>query len=190
MEETQALAENAADAGQMRLFFALWPDDATRAALMRLQSGLSGRRTAYGNLHVTLAFLGRQPAAHLPVLRSMLHALPGREMMLEINRLGYFPRNRIAWAGMDRPPEALLELHRALAQALQAGGIAFDAHGPFRPHITLVRNADAPEDKPFEPIHWMARDIALVQSDMQARGVAYRVMEMRRFKGDLQATDR
>ena len=68
---TTAIPEN------LRLFYALWPDQATRAALMRLQSGLAGRRIAPGNLHLTLAFLGMQPSALLPQLAGALDSTSG-----------------------------------------------------------------------------------------------------------------
>jgi 2'-5' RNA ligase len=166
---------------QLRLFYALWPDEAARTDLARLQSRVAGRRTASGNLHITLAFLGRQSAANLPSLRAILHGLQGSTMLLEMDRIGYFPRNRIAWAGMHRPPPALIELQRHLMSALEASGIAFDGKSSFRPHVTLARDAVQPADLPFDPVRWMARDIALVESDMQARGVAYRVLELRRL---------
>jgi 2'-5' RNA ligase len=87
-----------------RLFYALWPDDATRTALMQLQINFGGRLTRYENLHITLAFLGEQPTALLPALKDLLDHLPKSEMTVTLDRLGYFPRNHITLARDASPP--------------------------------------------------------------------------------------
>ena len=50
---------------KLRLFFALWPDSRTRAAIAALAGQVAaqtgGRATAPDNVHLTLAFLGAQP---------------------------------------------------------------------------------------------------------------------------------
>lgn len=160
----------------LRLFFALWPAPQTRAALAALQSRVAGRQTRPGNLHITLAFLGMQPAATLPALRAILASLPPSDFLLEIDRLGYFSRRRIAWAGAHRVPEALPALHHALSQALLRDGIAFDRRASFTPHVTLARDADPPPDLPFDPVRWRVGQIALVQSSTTTEGAAYRVL--------------
>ncbi|MGV3652978.1 MAG: 2'-5' RNA ligase family protein, partial [Noviherbaspirillum sp.] len=71
----------------LRLFFALWPDQETRTALAALQSHVPGRRIRPGNLHVTLVFLGLQPAALLPTLRAILASLPPPDFLLEVDRI-------------------------------------------------------------------------------------------------------
>lgn len=163
----------------MRLFFALWPDAAARASLSNLQYGLHGRLTTAHNLHVTLAFLGQQPAARLPLFERILFELPQADIALHIDRIGYFTRKRIAWAGMHAVPQALIDLRMALVQALGRNEIPFDAQSAFKPHITLARDANQPEDMPFDAIDWHATQAVLVQSQLQKDGVAYRVVAMR-----------
>ncbi|MEA5097746.1 MAG: RNA 2',3'-cyclic phosphodiesterase, partial [Burkholderiaceae bacterium] len=124
------------------LFYALWPDDATRAGLVKLQTQLRGRLTRQPNLHLTLAFLGPQPDALQPLLRSILTRLEFTPMTLEINRVGHFPKNRIAWAGMHETPSALAQLQRTLTQELARKGIRSDNDRAYRPHITLARDAE------------------------------------------------
>jgi len=165
--------------GTMRLFYALWPDDAVRASFMRLQTVFKGRHTAYANLHLTLAFLGQQPAHLLPTLQTILSQLPGKSIPLVIDRAGYFRKQRIAWAGMHAAPDALQDLQSALTASLQRHGIAFDAHPTFKPHVTLARNGAPPEDQPFEPIHWRACQVALVRSSNGAEGVRYQLLASR-----------
>lgn len=167
----------------LRLFYALWPDQATRAALMRLQSALTGRRIAPGNLHLTLAFLGMQSSALLPQLEHILSQLASPAIELVLDSLGYFPKHRIAWAGMQQVPEPLETLQQALTAALLQQQIRFDQLSRFKPHITLARAAHVPTDSACHPIIWRADHIALVQSTTLADGPQYRVLASRRLKG-------
>lgn len=158
------------------LFYALWPDDATRAALAQLQTHVKGRLTRMPNLHLTLAFLGPQPEALMPVLRSILAHLKAEPMDLDIDRLGHFARNRIAWAGMHALPHALTKLHGTLSQELGRRGITTDSGKAFRPHITLARDADAPADAPFEPFRWRAERIVLARSPLPEEKPFYQIL--------------
>ena len=58
-----------------RVFFALWPDDATRAAISRATREAvrlsGGRPIAKERLHVTVAFLGELTAAGLEAARAV-----------------------------------------------------------------------------------------------------------------------
>ena len=161
----------------LRLFYALWPDEETRAALAGLQMSVAeGRLTRPQNLHMTLAFLGQQSSSNLPKLRTILSQLPAFETALEFDRIGYFSNKRIAWAGMHRVPDALLELQHDLMAALRQHGIAFDHTTQFKPHVTLARNASAPTEILFRPILWRAHRVALAQSTSQAGGPSYRLL--------------
>lgn len=165
----------------LRLFFALWPEAEVRTALHDLQALTPGRHTRSEHLHMTLAFLGRQPAQLLPVLKTILATLPDTDAELRIDRLGYFRKNRIAWAGTHAAPESLTALHAALAQALEQHGIAFDRATRFRPHITLAREAEPPLEQAFEPFTWQLHQLALVESTQEAGRLAYRVLAMRKL---------
>jgi 2'-5' RNA ligase len=152
------------DAAQ-RLFFALLPDAATRAALARLQPLAPGRAVPAENLHLTLAFLGRQPGAAVAPLEQVLARLALPPLALRVDTLGYFAGPRIAWAGTTRPPAALLDLQARLMAALQQAGFAPDSHGGFRPHVTLARQAaPPPPDAAFAPLDWRVGRIALLAS--------------------------
>ncbi|UMR31308.1 RNA 2',3'-cyclic phosphodiesterase [Massilia sp. MB5] len=149
-----------------KLFFALWPDPATRSALAALQSQLAGRATPPDKLHLTLAFLGQQAATALPPLLDILHALPVPPLRLEIDYFGYFSKPRIAWAGMSAVPPALLALQDDLMRRLEAAGFSAATHGEFRPHVTLMREAKTapPAAAACAPIGWEVKEIALVES--------------------------
>jgi len=164
-----------------RLFYALWPGDATRAALVRWQDHVQGRKIARENLHITLAFLGQQPITLIPTLQEIMMGLPPPDMTLVLDRLGYFPRNRVAWAGIGGVPEALMALQQTLTQALAQHGIAFNDQSGFRPHVTLARDALAPGEVAVEAIHWRVGQLVLAQSTTDRDGSFYRVLAAREF---------
>lgn len=160
----------------LRLFYALWPCASTRMALTQLQPPLAGRQTHHEDLHLTLAFLGAQPASRLPALHDILTALPTPSMALQLDRIGYFPNSRIAWAGMQSTPAALSSLRENLLAQLAGHGINGAARGAFTPHVTLARNAPPPEPVAINPIHWQAQQLVLVESLTQDNGVRYRIL--------------
>lgn len=163
----------------LRLFFALWPDDTTRSALMRLQTNLNGRIVPYSNLHMTLAFLGQQPAQVMDTCKDILLRLRAQPSLLTLDRLGYFSRNRVAWAGVHEAPAGLTALHDEIADALAERGISARDQQTFKPHVTLARDAATPGDISFAPVPWRAAQVALVKSAMLPSGSAYEVLALR-----------
>ena len=157
-------------------FYALWPDDATRTKLGELQSQIRGRLTRPNNLHLTLAFLGQPPDALLPILRSVLAQLKVEPITLTIDRLGYFNRNRIAWAGLSAMPDTLVTLQRTLSRELTRKGIDSDNKRAYKPHITLARDADAPAVTTVEPFEWRADRVVLARSPLPEERPWYQVL--------------
>lgn len=166
-------------AGAARVFFALWPDAATRARLDRLaaeqQRLRGGRRTRAETIHLTLVFVGELARERLPELgmRAAEVVVPAFEVSFD--RIDCWPHNRIAFLTASAPPEALLSLVGELERVLDLAGIRFDRR-PYVPHITLVRHADCrrpPADPAPDPIRWVARDFVLVESRLQAGRVSY-----------------
>ncbi len=156
-----------------RLFYALWPDDATRTRLKRLQESLIGRKVSPENLHLTLAFLGNQAKSLLPALVKLLDKLPGQSFTLDIDRYGYFSKPRIAWAGPSETPQPLRELQASLMHALGEAQVPFRHEGKFTPHVTLARDANS-LNEPFAPgIPWRVGKIMLIQSIQVNGGVIY-----------------
>ena len=170
-------------ASTLRLFFALWPDEAARAAMVHLQHRLGqppgARPVAPENLHLTMAFLGMQPAVLLPQIEAILDRVNVPKMTLEVDRYGAFQRARIAWAGSRRPPAALAALHEALMGELRRCGIGHDKASAFRPHISLLRNAVCDSGLVDEPFSWTAPTLALVHSTTTPSGPIYRVLAQR-----------
>ncbi|GGY46112.1 RNA 2',3'-cyclic phosphodiesterase [Pseudoduganella albidiflava] len=158
--------EGRPNAGTTRkLFFALWPDEAARAALTALQAPVAGRRTPPAKLHLTLAFLGQVPADAVPALLAIRDRLAVPPLRLVIDCYGYFARPRIAWAGMTQVPAALVALHEELVRELEAAGFSAATHGAFKPHVTLAREAkQAPPEVPAAPVEWTVDRAVLVES--------------------------
>ncbi len=157
----------------VRLFYALWPDETTRAHLKRLQESVIGRKVSPDHLHMTLAFLGSQAKSRLPALANLLDKLPGQSFTLGIDRYGYFSKPRIAWAGPSEAPPPLLHLQRSLMHELSEAQVQIKPEGEFRPHVTLARDANS-LNEPFAPgIPWRVGKIMLIQSVQVKSGVIY-----------------
>jgi 2'-5' RNA ligase len=178
--------------GMLRLFYALWPDEATRSALAGLVPPGAGKPTPPAHLHLTLAFLGNQPAARLPELCALLQTLSFAPLDLRIDHYGYFARPRILWAGMQ-PCPALMALQRDLMQQLARLGLQAGSQPTlrFRPHVTLMRKASGmptgadnqtvqhDRTAAFSPIDWRADTIALVVSTITPAESLYDVLAQR-----------
>jgi 2'-5' RNA ligase len=150
-----------------RLFFALWPDDATRDALDHTGKWLhrywGGRRMRAETLHLTLAFLGATRTAELPALRAVLDGLDVPAFSLRLDQVGFWPGNRIAWLTPGAPPAGLATLAGELRAGLQAAGVSFDPR-PFFPHVTLLRNSSGGMASACQPVHWHVDRVALLES--------------------------
>ncbi len=165
----------------MRLFFALWPDEGVRAQLARwtreLHAVCGGRTMRAGNLHMTLAFLGKVEEARLAEVERAADGVVPRAVSLVLDQPGYWKHNRIAWAGASSAPEELEALVAGLRGALANSGIGFDAKA-FVSHVTLLRDARAPRAMPaLDPIEWRCDGFALVRSVALSRGSEYRVLK-------------
>jgi 2'-5' RNA ligase len=163
----------------LRLFFALWPDDATRAALAewcrRIHRVTDGRPTRAEAIHQTLAFLGNCEPGRLAALAVAAGRVQPRRFELVLDRAGLWKDKRIAWAGASAVPPELDTLIADLRAALAEAGFAFDPK-PFVPHITLVRKARPGAALPaLEPIRWRVTDFVLVRSVPRRDGSDYTI---------------
>ncbi len=163
----------------LRLFFALWPDDATRDALNRtgkwLHQHWGGRRMRADTLHITLAFLGSTAVDQLDVLAACADSVHTEPYELVLDQAGYWRHNRIGWLGASRTPPQHLDLVGALNAALQGAGFAVDAR-PHVPHVTLLRNSAGGEAPDCTPVRWPISEFVLVISRTEADGAHYEVI--------------
>jgi 2'-5' RNA ligase len=163
----------------LRLFFALWPDDATRAALARSSLAIhgvaGGRATRADSIHLTLAFLGDCDPGRLGELKAAAAGVRVRPFELVLDEAGFWKHNRIAWAGATATPAALETLVSELRTALADAQFAFDPK-PFVPHLTLVRKARPGFVMPgLDPTRWHVNGFVLVRSVIRPAGSDYLV---------------
>ncbi len=159
-----------------RLFFALWPDEHIRQGIVvrRERLGRVGRRRVpEHNLHLTLVFLGNQPADRLPEFVAAAEEIRAAGCTLELGQYGWFARARVVWLGGEAPAP-LIELQAGLRRKMLGLGLRLDER-PFRPHVTLFRQVSRrpPLAEP-EPLAWPIRDFVLVES---LQGAPYRVVQ-------------
>lgn len=171
----------AASSGTRRLFFALWPDEATREALAsacrKAIRGSGGRPVATGNLHVTVAFLGSVPADRLPAVAEAAAGLDCGPFELEFDRLAHWPRPQVLVALCAVPPPAATALAAALWKRLGPLGIPPDLR-PYEPHATLARKVRRPRHGlSMRPVRWPVTGLVLVESVTDPAGVHYQVLE-------------
>lgn len=159
--------------GGHRLFFALWPDDAVRAAIAEVAQRLlptkaQGRRTRVERLHMTVQFLGDfdspPDTAVDKAIAAAMSIEPPMEIAMTLDRLGNFGRGRVVWLGSSATPGQLLELHRRLGDALAARGLTPKHADMLVPHVTLARDAREVCDAALPALQWRARDFVLVDS--------------------------
>lgn len=151
-----------------RVFFALRPEASTAARLhgaaCREALRRGGRVMTEDSLHLTLAFLGEIDEAAVDAARRAADGLSLPAFVWTVDRLDYWPHNRILWAGASAPATPLLALGEALRIALAAAGLAVDPR-PFAPHVTLLRNCPGADGQILaDPIPWTAREFHLLQT--------------------------
>ncbi|HEX4779917.1 MAG TPA: RNA 2',3'-cyclic phosphodiesterase [Usitatibacter sp.] len=153
----------------MRLFFALWPDDALREALGRvglvLAARAQGKPVPAAKLHMTLAFLGEVAAERFAPAADAAARVKGEAFELLLDEVGAFRSARVAWVGSTAGHPALTALQTALAGELRHEGFELESR-PFAAHVTLARRIARPLGRESaEPIAWRVRDFVLVASD-------------------------
>lgn len=150
-----------------RLFFALWPDDATRQALFHWQTHNLPHDVRWqhrADLHLTLHFLGPIDSRRVEALRALGARCDGGAFALVLDAIGHWSGPQVMWAAPTSVPGELVALHARLGEGLQALGYPTESRA-FRPHVTLARKVRRIAGAgPLAPLTWPVREIALVES--------------------------
>jgi len=164
-----------------RLFFAFWPDEATREAMLHAARqairASGGRPVNPTNLHVTVAFLGFVPEKRRPAVSAAGQDLPFAGLDFTFDGIDFWPKPQVLVATASQPDPAGAALAASLWSRLAPLGITPDTR-PFTPHVTLARKVRKPAPGlELKPVTWSAPGLALVESVTEPAGVRYRVLE-------------
>ena len=159
---------------ESKLVIARWRDSAFRS----LEAGGLARPVPPANFHLTLAFIGELPPRKLESLCDSVDALlrnkPHAPGSVQLNEVGYWPRNGILWLGPAHcPPELKALATRLRTLAGQAGGKRESKS--FQPHISLFRRCTiAPPPSLSAPEFTISyAEITLFESRQGGGGVSY-----------------
>ena len=167
-----------------RLFFALWPDEAQRAALIEATGetvrGCGGRPVPESSLHVTLAFLGSVPGPRLADLSDLAQrtaaTFPGDALPLRIALQGFEYWAKPQLLAVLAAGSGASQLARTLTTTAVAAGFGPDLK-PFRAHVTVARKvARAPQLRDMPEVRWRFDSFALLESRTLPEGPVYSVV--------------
>jgi RNA 2',3'-cyclic 3'-phosphodiesterase len=131
----------------MRLFIALDIDEVIRERIARFMDGVRGfapdaRWMRPESLHVTLKFIGEQPAPAAEKIKQELGNILSEAAQIQLRGYGFFPTAkspRVFWLGMEASPQ-LAALAAAVDASMASLGIPKEDRA-FSPHLTLARGA-------------------------------------------------
>ena len=136
----------------IRSFVAIELPEAVKEALAALQRRLRDqappqavRWTRPESIHLTLQFLGEVAPGQIEAIVNALREVSAERppFTFQVMGVGVFPnphRPRVVWAGVSEPNEPLLDLQKAVGQALAPLGFPPEKRG-FTPHLTIGRAA-------------------------------------------------
>jgi 2'-5' RNA ligase len=158
-----------------RLFFASVPNAVVKNEILTVQQHLkgAGRAVRPDQFHVTLAFLGNQPAGGIPQLCEIAAGLRFETCELVLDRVNRFRRSSVLWLGAASIPAVLEEFRQTLIDQLDSAGYTFDRK-PWKFHVTLYRRLRKPPDT-IGPVavNWQLNGFDLMDSVSIQSGVKY-----------------
>ena len=157
-----ALYRRVREKKDIRLFFALWPDDVVRDQLHRASSTIAverpARRVPHGNLHLTLHFIGNVFFEQMDCLRQQARLVQAEPFEIRIDGQGIFSKPCVGWLGCRDIPAGLGDLHEKLGQRLRRCDYQPEAR-QYKPHVTVARKISAiARNESFAPIPWKIDD--------------------------------
>lgn len=128
-----------------RIFIAIRFGEEFKQTLVDVQDtlrarGIEGDYCPYGNLHITLAFVGEK--YDLPAIREAVNEVSFEPFEMTLGHLGTFPTKAgVIWCGIKDPKPASA-LAKQLRERLTAHGVTYSTT-EFVPHISLVQHPSA-----------------------------------------------
>lgn len=163
-----------------RLFFALWPSPALRHKLAdenaALILGSGGKPVPDANLHVTVVFVGEQPAQRLDAILAAGASVSAPAFTLSFDRAESWSRSKVLVLPATRTPPELAALVDRLHISLSDRQIELQRE-EYRPHVTLARKLPRTWlPRPIEPFQWHVHEFVLAESEPGATGPRYAVL--------------
>ncbi|MFP4132149.1 MAG: RNA 2',3'-cyclic phosphodiesterase [Thiohalospira sp.] len=160
-----------------RLFFALVPGEAERAAIrtaLKRAGDPGGRPMPPDNWHLTLRFLGDVAAERRACLERLARRVRVPPFDFTLEQLGSWRGPGVAWLAPAVVPAGLTALNAACEAVALACGLAADDR-PYRPHVTVARKAPPRETGELpQPVPWRAEAFSLMASRREPAGAVYR----------------
>lgn len=159
------------------LFFALWPDEATRARMAAAAESLRavaahGRWIKPHRYHLTLQFLGEHAALPAVLLERAIDAaarvrVPAFDFALDV--AGSFAKARIpCWLGCSEVPAGLQALFDTLGAALRENACRVVSAPRLVPHVTVLRGAEQSlNTRLASVVRWPVDEFVLIDSRTQ-----------------------
>jgi 2'-5' RNA ligase len=98
----------------VRLFFALWPDDEVRLKIAENLNRFNldqnkSRLLTNSNLHLTLHFVGNTSIAEMECLDAQARLVKAEAFNLILDCSGYFKKPKVLWFGCQAAPKLLYD---------------------------------------------------------------------------------
>jgi 2'-5' RNA ligase len=166
---------------RLRLFLALQLPDEVLDVLTRWQARhlTGGRLVARDHLHVTLAFLGRRPAAELPAIVGALRGACHGAGRIELDPASWRETRSVGMVVLHDHGGAAAALARRLHERLAALGVYRPEARPWLAHLTTLRFRERPRLDPPLPGTgtFVPSGAAAYLSRLHPSGARYEVLE-------------
>jgi 2'-5' RNA ligase len=166
----------------LRLFCALRLPDELLDGIERWQHEQlagGGRLVTHGNLHATLAFLGRRPASELPAIADALRAAAAETGEIVLSPSRYRETRSVGMLVLEDETGEGARLAGRLFDGLERLGVFEREQRPWLPHVTVLRYRERPRLRPPVPElgSFAPSDAAVYMSSLRPTGAEYAVLE-------------
>jgi 2'-5' RNA ligase len=144
-----------------------------------LPEGDGFRRVVRPNLHVTLAFLGRQPTSEVPAIAAALREAAAGARPASFAVSGYRETRSVGMLVLDDEEGRGKALAEDLHGRLEQLGVYEPERRPWLPHLTVLRFRQRPRLGPELPElgAFGPSDAALYHSVLRSTGAQYEVLD-------------
>ena len=168
------------DKNMARLFFAIELPQELKNQLELLQKmcPFAGRPVSPHIFHITLLFLGEISHHQLHDVLDAIEIPAIKPFQIELKQFAFYPKAEVGCIEVAANDE-LMQLHQHISRNLKQAGIHIkQSSKPFRPHITLFRDATVQSEITQTASYSLEVDrFCLMESQFNQKGVYYEVIE-------------